>query len=96
MNEKGTVRALDGANGSEIWERALEVEVSAEPVAAGDALLIATVTQRLVALSVETGEPLWEHPLDGGGLSAAPAVSDGTLYLPMSDGRLVALHSGGS
>ena len=96
VNEKGTVRALDGANGSEIWERALEVEVSAEPVAAGDALLIATVTQRLVALSVETGEPLWEHPLDGGGLSAAPAVSDGTLYLPMSDGRLVALHSGGS
>ena len=96
VNEKGTVRALDGVNGSEIWERALEVEVSAEPVAAGDALLIATVTQRLVALSVETGEPLWEHPLDGGGLSAAPAVSDGTLYLPTSDGRLVALHSGGS
>ena len=91
VNENGLARALDGATGSELWERALEVEVSAEPVAAGDTLLIATATRRLVALDVTSGEVAWEHPLDGGGLSAAPAVSGQVVYLPMTDGRLVAL-----
>ena len=91
VNEDGLVRALDGATGAEVWERALEAEVSAEPVAAGDVLLIATATRRLVALDVASGEATWEYPLDGGGLSAAPAVSGGSIYLPTADGRLVAL-----
>lgn len=91
VNEQGVVRALDGATGSEVWEHALEAEVSAEPVAAGDVLLIATATRRLAALDVNTGKLAWEFPLDGGGLAAAPAVSGSTLYLPMADGRLVAL-----
>ena len=95
VNEKGLVRALDGATGEEIWEHALEAEVSAEPVAAGDVLLIATATRRLLALDVDTGELAWEYPLDGGGLSAAPAIKGGTLYLPMADGRLVALSGDG-
>ncbi len=92
VNEKGVVRALDGATGAELWERALEAEVSAEPVAAGNVVLIATATQRLVALDVASGELAWEYGLDGGGLSAAPAVSEGAMYLPMADGRLVVLH----
>ena len=91
VNEKGVVRALDGATGAELWERALEAEVSAEPVAAGDVLLIATATRRLVALNVASGELAWEYGLEGGGLSAAPVVSGATMYLPMADGRLVAL-----
>ena len=91
VNEKGVVRALDGATGAELWEHALEAEVSAEPVAVGDVVLIATATQQLVALDVASGELAWEYGLDGGGLSAAPAVSGGTMYLPMADGRLVAL-----
>ena len=91
VNEKGVVRVLDGATGAELWERALEAEVSAEPVAAGDVVLIATAAQRLVALSIESGEVEWEYALDGGGLSAAPAVSGATMYLPMADGRLVTL-----
>ena len=91
VNEKGVVRALDGATGAELWEHALEAEVSAEPVAAGDVLLIATATRRLVALDVASGELAWEYGLDGGGLSAPPAVSGATMYLPMADGRLVAL-----
>ena len=95
VNEKGLVRALDGATGEEIWEHALEAEVSAEPVAAGDVLLIATATRRLLALDVDTGELAWEYPLDGGGLSAAPAIKGDTLYLPMADGRLVALSGDG-
>ncbi len=92
VNEKGVVRALDGATGAELWERALEAEISAEPVAAGDVLLIATATRRLVALDVASGAVAWEYALDGGGLSAAPVASEGTLYLPMADGRLVALR----
>ncbi len=95
VNEDGLVRALDGSTGAENWEHALEAEVSAEPVAAGNVLLIATATQRLVALDVGTGEIAWEYPLDGGGLAAAPAVSGSTLYLPMADGRLVALTGQG-
>lgn len=92
VNEKGVVRALDGATGAELWERALEAEVSAEPVAGGDVVLIATATRRLVALDITSGEVVWEYALEGGGLSAAPTVSEGMLYLPMADGRLVALR----
>ena len=92
VNEQGLVRALDGATGAELWERALEAEVSAEPVAAGDVLLVATATRRLVALELASGELAWEHPLEGGGLSAAPAVADGMIYLPMADGRLIVLR----
>ncbi len=95
VNENGLVRGLDGATGEELWEHALEAEVSAEPIAAGDVLLIGTARKTLVALDVRSGELAWEHPLEGSGLSAAPVVSDGTMYLPMADGRLVALSSEG-
>ena len=91
VNEKGTVRALDGRTGQEVWERALEAEVAAEPVAAGKFVLIGTVTRRLLALDVSSGELAWEYRLDDAGLAAAPSVSGDTLYLPMTDGRLVAL-----
>ena len=95
VNEKGVVRALDGATGEEVWERPLGAEISVEPVAAGGVLLIGTATRRLLGLDVATGELVWEHTLDDVGLSAAPAISEGTVYLPMADGRLVALRGEG-
>ena len=95
VNEKGVVRALDGGTGEEVWERPLGAEISVEPVAAGGVLLIGTATRRLLGLDVATGELVWEHTLDDVGLSAAPAISEGTVYLPMADGRLVALRGEG-
>ena len=92
VNEAGRITAFNAASGEVIWERELEVEVVAEPVAAGEALLIATNDRRLLAFDTSTGATVWEHDLVNVNLSAAPAIADGTLYLPTSDGRLLAMR----
>ncbi len=93
VNEAGRITAFNAASGEVIWDRELEVEVVAEPVAAGEALLIATNDRRLLAFDTSTGATVWEHDLVNVNLSAAPAIADGTLYLPTSDGRLLAMRS---
>ena len=93
VNEAGRITAFNAASGAVVWERELEVEVVAEPVAAGEALLIATNDRRLLAFDTSTGATVWEHNLVNVNLSAAPAIADGVLYLPTSDGRLLAMRS---
>ena len=92
VNEAGRITAFNAASGEVIWDRELEVEVVAEPVAAGEALLIATNDRRLLAFDTSTGATVWEHDLVNVNLSAAPAIADGTLYLPTSNGRLLAMR----
>ena len=92
VNEAGRITAFNAASGAVIWERDLEIEVVAEPVAAGETLLIATNDRRLLAFNTSTGATVWEHNLVNVNLSAAPAIADGALYLPTSDGRLLAMR----
>ena len=97
VNENNKVTAFDGAGGQELWEAQLEKAVVAEPVAAGDFLVLGTADGALIALNVADGAEAWRHTLGDNRLSAAPAVSGETLYAPTTDGRLVALTgSGGS
>ena len=93
VNEDNKATSFDGVTGAELWETQLAEEVVAEPVAVGDVLILATVDGALVALNAADGTEAWRHTLAGSQLSAAPAVSDGTLYVPTRDGRLLALSS---
>ena len=92
VNESNKVTAFEGSSGAVIWESQLEQEVVAEPVAAGDTLILGTIDGALHALRTADGVEVWRHNLDGGRLSAAPALSGSVLYAPTTDGRLVALR----
>lgn len=91
VNEANKVTAFAGATGEVIWESQLEQEVVAEPVAAGNSLILGTIDGVLHGLDTADGRAVWQHEMSGSRLSAAPAVSGGTLYVPTADGRLVAL-----
>ena len=88
--EPNTVIAFDGATGEKLWQTEMAQEVLAEPVVAGDALILGTVGSALIGLNTVDGAETWRLDLGGGSLSAAPAVAGGTLYVPTQDGRLVA------
>ncbi len=55
VNENNKVTAFDGAGGQELWEAQLEKAVVAEPVAAGDFLVLGTADGALIALNVADG-----------------------------------------
>lgn len=87
--------ALDASNGGIIWKREVEAPIHAPPTIRGGRVFVVTLTNRLYALSVYSGKPLWDYQaltepasLLGG---AAPAVDRGVVVAPFSSGELVAL-----
>ena len=92
VNEASQVTAFNGRDGSVAWTAQLDAEVAAEPVVAGDTLVLGMADGTLHGLAVNTGEAKWNHDAGDHALSAAPAASGRTLYLPTADGRLVALQ----
>jgi hypothetical protein len=59
-----------------------------------DVLYVVTDAGDLLALDAGDGSVLWSTAL-GGVPSAMPALDDDTLFVPLQDGRLVAVPSGG-
>ena len=92
VNEDNRATAFDAASGEELWDAQLDEEVIAEPMAAGDVLILGTVDGALIALNTSDGTEAWRHTLAGTWLSATPVVSGDTLYAPTADGRLLALR----
>ncbi len=92
VNESSKVTAFNGVDGSIVWESQLDGELVAEPVVAGDTLVLGTADGRLHGLNVSTGSGQWAHDTGDYPLSAAPSVSGRTMYVPTTDGRLLALE----
>ena len=92
VNESGQVTAFNEADGSTRWETQLGGEIVADPVVAGDTLVLGTVDGALHGLDVETGSLEWTHDQGNHPMSAAPSVSGGTLFVPTVDGKLTALQ----
>ena len=61
VNESGQVTAFNEADGSTRWETQLGGEIVADPVVAGDTLVLGTVDGALHGLDVETGSLEWTH-----------------------------------
>ena len=92
VNESSKVTAFNGVDGSIVWESQLDGELVAEPVVAGDTLVLGTADGRFHGLNVSTGSGQWAHDTGDYPLSAAPSVSGRTMYVPTTDGRLLALE----
>ncbi|MGD8339583.1 MAG: PQQ-binding-like beta-propeller repeat protein [Gammaproteobacteria bacterium] len=83
-NTGGIIQALDGADGSLIWEHRLESNVAMRGMALyGDKLYLQSAG-RLVALYAETGETAWNVEMpDGSSSSSGPLVADGIVIQGM-------------
>lgn len=93
VNESSRVTAFNTADGSVAWAEEISGEVVAEPIVAGNTLVLGTTDGTLHGLDVVTGAPQWAYSRGNFPLSAAPSLSGGTIYAPTTDGKLTALDS---
>jgi outer membrane protein assembly factor BamB len=87
--DTGVLRALDAADGSRQWERALDHPDTA-PVVAGDGLLVAD-DGRVAVHDPEDGERLRTLTGPGRQIDVPPAVADGTAFVAQGGGGLAAV-----
>jgi outer membrane protein assembly factor BamB len=82
--EPGDVMALRAADGHLVWRRSLGASSSHPAVPGGPAALyFALADGRVVALALETGEPLWEQKLSG--TISAPTVARDRVFVGSTD-----------
>src|SRR5690606_23199946 len=83
-NTGGVIQALDGRDGSLIWEHRLESNVAMRGMALYDDKLIVQSNGRLVALNARTGEIEWNVQMpDGKASSSGPLVANGLVIQGM-------------
>jgi len=91
--EKGTVYALDAADGSVQWRFDAGDDVWGAPLWTGT-IYVASVNGKLFALNAATGEPKWDQPFSTGhGLISDPIVAEGTLLVGGIDRTLHAVDA---
>lgn len=96
--QRGTVYALDAANGDLLWRRflgldpeawrtaPLPIPVSSQPGA--DVLVVASAAQELWRVQARTGEVVWRFPV-GEAFHAWPILEGTEALLPTDSGRIV-------
>src|SRR5690606_36202413 len=83
-NTGGIIQALDGRDGSLIWEHRLEDNVSMRGMALYDDKLFMHSAGRLIALNARTGETEWNVQMpDGRSSSSGPLVANGVVIQGM-------------
>ena len=88
---RNTVSLLDVADGSILWERTLDGNVTeSAPAVANGTIFVADEQESLHALDLSTGESQWSTPFTG---PTAPIVADGTVYAVRSAYSLVAIDA---
>jgi len=92
------LRALRAGDGTDRWTAPLDAAQLRGAPAIVDGVVYATATAAggdgglVVARDIADGSAVWSHAVDAG-LTAAPAVRDGTLYVQADDGRLLTLDA---
>lgn len=84
------IEARDGATGATRWRASLPGGAAAPLYWDTGWLLASTPDGDLAAFRASDGNLIWRQPL-GAALSTAPAPALDRLYLPLADGRLVAV-----
>ncbi|MDP2673406.1 MAG: PQQ-binding-like beta-propeller repeat protein [Dehalococcoidia bacterium] len=93
-SERGTVYALDAADGSVQWRFNAGDDVWGAPLLEGDVLYVASVNGKLYALNAATGKPKWDKPFSTGhGLISDSVLSDGILLVGGIDRTLHAVDA---
>jgi len=81
-----TVFAFRASDGKLIWQRDIGSRANVRPALAADRVYVATVDERIVALQVETGNPMWERRIKGP-LNEMLALDD-RIYVGSNDNHL--------
>ena len=84
------VAALEATTGAERWRAGIGA-TSAPPVWHTGWLVTATEAGDAVAMRAADGAVIWRQPL-GAPAAAAAAIAGDRVYLPLGDGRVLALH----
>jgi outer membrane protein assembly factor BamB len=98
----GEVIAFDAAKGTPKWQSNLArfagqsslsglPEVAARPVVSGGVVIATSVSGRIMALKLATGDSIWDREL---GSASTPAVAGNGVFLVTVSGDLVALDRG--
>jgi outer membrane protein assembly factor BamB len=93
-NEDGEMYArLKEESGKLRWSRPVTQGKIASPLVLGDTLYVGTQIGEMLALDALTGQPRWVLNLGAkNGISGAPALVAGTLYIGAFDGKLYAIE----
>ena len=94
--------AIDAETGKEKWRYTTgndttsynQIGLASSPAVAGGMVFVGGRDGKFHAVSAETGRMVWAHDNRGGWTIASPAVRDGVVYFPTSDGtRFKALEA---
>ncbi len=86
----GEVMALDAAEGKELWEVELDVDLSGGVGAYGDSLFVGASDGSVLRLNAENGEVIWQQEVSGEVL--APPQGDGNVVIAQTyDGKLIGM-----
>jgi outer membrane protein assembly factor BamB len=101
LSDKAKIKRLDASDGSEIWsvdlpdfvkeKKRFTVYTHFGPIIAGGRLWVASSDGVLRSFDPETGAPMGEVTIPGGA-AAAPAISDGVMYIVSAKGQLHAFQ----
>ncbi|MEF8857471.1 MAG: PQQ-binding-like beta-propeller repeat protein [Halolamina sp.] len=92
------LRALATDEGGDRWTAALDANTLRGAPAVADGIVYAAASLRggdagvVVARDTADGSAVWSHSV-GAGVTAAPAIQNGTVYIQANDGRLLTLDA---
>jgi outer membrane protein assembly factor BamB len=88
----GDVRAVELANGREIWRTDTKLDLAGGPAAGEGVVVVGSSGGELVALDAESGAMRWQV-MTGGEVLTAPTVAGGIVVVRTVDGRLRGLRA---
>lgn len=88
----GMIRAFNTSTGETIWDKQLDVQISAGPSIAEGLLLIGTHTGDVIALTPEKGDNVWRSKVSSEVL-ARPIGGQGFIIVRTVDGNLFSLNA---
>jgi outer membrane protein assembly factor BamB len=90
IEESGSLAALEAKDGSVAWRVPLTAALAA-PLAADHEWLVGTTADAVLMFRTVDGMLVWRHDL-GTSPHGAPAVSGDRIFIPVIDGRVIALR----
>jgi len=87
LNDYAKLVAINGSDGSVLWESKDYLSDTPSPVATKDNLYVTTNYGLVVSFDPKTGEMRKEHDLQGS-ITSSPIIADGKLYQFTTDGKV--------
>ena len=87
-SEHAKMVAINGIDGSVLWDSHEFLPEVSSPVATKDNLYVATVYGIVASFDTQTGALRKEHELDGSAFYSSPIIAEGKIYLFDVDGKM--------